>query len=157
MVPPKQSPERRDDPLIESEMIGLVGMLAALLLVFALGYLIVYPNHAQPGYSAMYWNQTPSLSGLNEKPIILFSVELESHELSVSRYTMKAYVEEKIVAYKIVDLNANHKQEISFTVPVAEDWLGKKQIKVTAQKIVDSNTQKSAPVLELIDWVDVNG
>lgn len=145
--------ETHDNHSGEMEMIGLAGIVALLLLVFAIGYMVVYPNHAEAGYSALYWNQIPRVSVEDDSRVIIFSAELESHELSVSKYTMKAYVEDKLSTLELVDLNANKKEEITFTITIPDSWSGQKKIRVTAQRVSDSNTQKAAPILEIVDWV----
>lgn len=156
MVLKKEQNETGENDRLEKEMTGLAGIVGLLLLVFALGYLAFTFQTVQPGYSALYWDQTPALSVQNETPIIFFSVELESHEHSISRYRMKAYLNDKIAATKIVDLNANKKQEITFTTTSANIPSEAVEVKVTAQRIADSNSEKDGPILEIVDWVNLS-
>lgn len=142
---------------VENASLRVLFVAAIILLLFALTYLIVFPNRSPESYSTLTWGDTPSFVSETNSTFnrgrIVFSIHLSSFEKSETFYRANIEYEGRTVATKNVSLFPGEKKLIDFSIPVKGLLDAQNQIRVAVTKpSADVNANKDDGLLELIGY-----
>ncbi len=141
---------------VERTSLRLVFWSGFFLLLFAAGYLIVFPNHEKENFSELTWVDRPhfvvSENGSPNTGSIVFSIRLHSFEKENTSYRVNIQYEGRTIATKNVSLAVGEIQTVDFSIAAKGTLDSQNQIHVLVTKpSADANKSNDAP-LELTGY-----
>ncbi len=141
---------------LENASQRLVFWAGFFLLIFALGYLIVFPNHEKESFSEVSWVDRPHFVAQTDGPLetgfIVFSVRLRSFEKENVSYRVNVQYEGRTIATKNISLNVSESKSIDFSIPVQGKLDSQNQIHVVVAKPNQDSNASTAVSLELVGY-----
>lgn len=136
----------------DSTGIQLVFVVAGILLLFALGFLIVYPTQEKPAYSELFWTAPPVLAVDGNGFVLTFGVRVNSMERTSIDYHLDVDIEGSLALVKDFALAPGQDQTIDFRIPINGNFQAKNELRVTLTRAGADDDDKPRQTLEILDW-----
>ena len=91
--------------------------VSLVLLVFALGYLIIFPFHEEEGFSDVQWSTFPQIQTASNVSTVNFSILIRSQEKESTSYHVNVKLDGKFAATQNVTVDPFVVRELIFSLP----------------------------------------
>ncbi len=141
------------DALVERDSVRILVVFTLVMLAFALGYLIIFPNREAASFSDVQWAHYPSLVKEDTSQRVDYSILLRSFEKETTSYLVTVFFDGQTNLTKKVSLLPGGTKILDFSTPIEGELVEQTQVKVVITRPNEDTNASPREALELVGYV----